>query len=243
MKGCIERRNLKTSFYSARSESRPTVEHIAAIIITLLGVWIRGGDLEGTGGMVPKNWRWGDGPCIRPPNNLRSSVVGCSRKYEQSLKRCHKGILFWNSGYPVVFLVRKGSYTTFNVVKIRKIREKKLKIRKTWSLTKKKVIRNFGRENGNFFWRNRHSEILVHENFVHPPNSATGLRHWSECTEYHMSPLTFCRTRTILKFILTLAQQKFAESLNRGRRAFAKLWTSDFPNEDKHLELINRIVF
>src|SRR6218665_959946 len=40
----------------------------------------------------------------------------------------------------VVFLVRKGSYrgsTTFNIVKIRKIWEKKGKIRKTWSMTKK----------------------------------------------------------------------------------------------------------
>ena len=46
-------------------------------------------------------------------------------KYEQSKKG--------------VFLVRKGSYTTFNIAKIRKI----------WSMTNK-VIRNFSRENGNF---------------------------------------------------------------------------------------------
>src|SRR6218665_2907388 len=30
--------------------------------------------------------RLGDGPCIRPPNSLRSSVVGCARKYEQRKK-------------------------------------------------------------------------------------------------------------------------------------------------------------
>jgi len=59
--------------------------------------------------------------------------------------------------------VRKGSHTTFNIVKIGKICEKNGKIRKTWSMTKKKkkVIRNFCRENGNFFRKNRHSEILV----------------------------------------------------------------------------------
>jgi len=41
-----------------------------------------------------KTLRWGDSPCIRTPNILRSSVVGCARKYEQSKKWCHKGILF-----------------------------------------------------------------------------------------------------------------------------------------------------
>src|SRR6218665_566171 len=39
----------------------------------------------------------------------------------------------------VVFLVKKGSYMTFNTVKI-------WKIRKTWSMTKKRG--NFGHENG-----------------------------------------------------------------------------------------------
>jgi len=39
------------------------------------------------------------------------SVVGCARKHEQSKKRC--------------FLVRNGSYTTFNIVNIRKIMGKK----------------------------------------------------------------------------------------------------------------------
>src|SRR6218665_479848 len=53
-------------------------------------------------GAVPQSLRWGDGPCIRPPNILRSSVVGCARKYEKSKKG--------------VFLVRKGSCTTFNKV-------------------------------------------------------------------------------------------------------------------------------
>jgi|SRR6218665_1171760 len=42
----------------------------------------------------------------------------------------------------------------------------------------KKVIRNFGRENGNFFLEKRHSEILVCEIFSVSPNWAPGLRLW-----------------------------------------------------------------
>src|SRR6218665_1816062 len=118
----------------------------------------RGGDLGGDWGTVPPNLRWGR-PMHPSPNILRNSVVGCARKYEQS-KKC-------------VFLVRKGSYTTFNIVKIWNIWEKRGNIRKTWSMTKEKVIRNFCRENGNF------SEILVREKMFRPPNLAPGLRHYS----------------------------------------------------------------
>src|SRR6218665_3912816 len=78
---------------------------------------------RGTGDDPPQSLRWGDSPCIRLPNILRSSVVGCARKYEKSKKG--------------VFLVRERSCTTFNKVKIRKIRQKRGKIRKTWSMTKK----------------------------------------------------------------------------------------------------------
>jgi len=46
----------------------------------------RGGGLKGSGGTVPPKSDVGDGPCIRRPNILRSSVVGCARKYEQSKK-------------------------------------------------------------------------------------------------------------------------------------------------------------
>src|SRR6218665_1344382 len=55
----------------------------------------RGGDLGGgwTGGRSPKNFRWGKTHASVPPNILRSSVVGCGRKYEQSKKRCYQGIL------------------------------------------------------------------------------------------------------------------------------------------------------
>src|SRR6218665_116306 len=84
--------------------------------MTLIG---RGGDLGGLGGRSPSKFEVGDGPCIRPggrpmhpsPNILRSSVVGCARRYEQSKKGCHIGIFFYEI---VVFLVRKGSKTTFN---------------------------------------------------------------------------------------------------------------------------------
>src|SRR6218665_3907000 len=55
-------------------------------LLLLLLLLYRGGDLGGTGGTVPQNLRWGDGPCIGPPNILRSSVVGCACKYEQSEK-------------------------------------------------------------------------------------------------------------------------------------------------------------
>src|SRR6218665_47525 len=47
----------------------------------------RGGDLGGLGGRSLQSLRWVDGPCIRPPNILRSSVVGCARKYEHSFKK------------------------------------------------------------------------------------------------------------------------------------------------------------
>jgi len=56
---------------------------------------------RGLGGRSPQSLRWGDGPCIRPPNILRSSVVGCARKHEKSKKG--------------VFLVRKGSCTKGHV--------------------------------------------------------------------------------------------------------------------------------
>src|SRR6218665_4171128 len=120
-----------------------------------------GGDLRGLGD-GPPNFDVVDGPCILRFNTciLRSSVVGCARKYEQS----KKGVIKELFSEIVVFLVKKGTYTTFNTVKILKIWKKKGKIRKTWS----KVIRNFGGENGNFFEK-PHSEILVREKFFRPP--------------------------------------------------------------------------
>jgi len=40
-----------------------------------------------TGGTVPSKFEVGDGPSIRPPDILRSSVVGCAQKYEQSKEK------------------------------------------------------------------------------------------------------------------------------------------------------------
>jgi len=70
----------------------------------------------GLGGRSPQSVRWGGAAhAFVPPNILRSSVVGCARKYEQSKKghqnflrqKCKKGD----------FLVRKGSCTTSNKVR------------------------------------------------------------------------------------------------------------------------------
>ena len=82
-----------------------------------------GGDLEGTGGTAHKNLRWGtahasvppimggdlwetagdgltqkcevgDDPSIRPPNILRSTVIGCEAKYELTKKVSMKNCVF-----------------------------------------------------------------------------------------------------------------------------------------------------
>ena len=77
---------------------------------------------------------WGTVHASSPPNILRSSVVGCARKYEE-IKKCVIKEFFSEI---VVVLARKGSYTTFNIVKdTENPGTKKGKIRKTWSMTKK----------------------------------------------------------------------------------------------------------
>src|SRR6218665_1705199 len=43
---------------------------------------------EGLGDGPPKNLRWTDGPCIRPPNISRSSVIESMAKYKLTKKRC-----------------------------------------------------------------------------------------------------------------------------------------------------------
>ena len=53
----------------------------------------------------------------------------------ESTNTVKKGVIKKFFSEIVVFLVRKGSYTTFNIVKKGKIWEKKGKIRKTWSMT------------------------------------------------------------------------------------------------------------
>ena len=127
---------------------------------------IRGGDLAGTGGTVPKKI-WGEGTAHAsvPLNILRSSVVGCARKYEQS----EKGVIKEFFSEIVVVLVRKGSFKTFNIVRYGKSGERKGKSEKPCQWLKKGHEKNFGRDNGNFLRKKRHSEILVLEKFSVPP--------------------------------------------------------------------------
>ena len=67
-----------------------------------------GGDLAGPGGTgSPPKFEMGDGPCIRPPNIWRSSVIGCVQKYELSKKNVSSRIYLSEIE---VFLVKKGSY-------------------------------------------------------------------------------------------------------------------------------------
>ena len=49
----------------------------------ILSHWRR---LRGDWGTVPQKFEVGDGPCIRPPNTLRSGVFGCVRKHGMSKK-------------------------------------------------------------------------------------------------------------------------------------------------------------
>ena len=90
------------------------------------------------------------------PNILISSVVGCARKHEQSFK---KGVIKKFFSEIAVFLVKKGSYTTFQTVKI-------WKIRKTWSMTKKRSSEILGVKIEIFL---RKKVVLIREKFFGPP--------------------------------------------------------------------------
>src|SRR6218665_1126214 len=79
-----------------------------------------------------------------------------------------------------VFLVRKWSYTTLNIVNIRKMWEKKGKIRRTRSMTKKRSSEILSLKMDIF------SEIGPHKNFLVPPNSAPGLRPCILAYVYHI---------------------------------------------------------
>src|SRR6218665_1769556 len=75
-----------------------------------------------------------------------------------------------------VFLVRKWSYMTFNIVNIRKMWEKKGKIQRTRSMTKKKVIRNFYPKMDIFTLKMDIFPEIGREKICLFPNSAPGLR-------------------------------------------------------------------
>jgi len=76
----------------------------------------------------------------------------------ESTNRVKKDVIKEFFSKIVVFLVKKGSYTTFNTAKIRKIWKKKWKIRKTWSMTKKShkgpSIKDVRRDGGGGVWSN-----------------------------------------------------------------------------------------
>src|SRR6218665_3297035 len=93
-----------------------------------------------------------------------------------------KGVLKKFFSETVVVLVRKGSYTTLNdIVKVTENLGTKRENPKNL------VIRNFGRENGNFFLKKPHPEILVREKISVPQTrrqaSATGQKgQWTKIT-------------------------------------------------------------
>jgi len=88
----------------------------------------------GLGGRSQK-FEVGDGPCIRSPNILsRPSSVGCARKYEQGKKN---GVIKEFFSEIVAVLVRKGSYTTLNIVNDTENLGKETENPKTGSTTKK----------------------------------------------------------------------------------------------------------
>jgi len=60
----------------------------------------KGRRVWGTGGTVLLKTWGGDGPCIRPPNILTSTVIGCEVKYELTKKRVsRRNFLLWNRGF------------------------------------------------------------------------------------------------------------------------------------------------
>src|SRR6218665_1172097 len=77
----------------------------------------RGGDLGGLGGRSPQNLRWGNAHAL-VPQIFREVVLSEAR---ESTNRVKNGLIKEFFSEIVVFLVKKGSYTTFNTVKKRKI--------------------------------------------------------------------------------------------------------------------------
>ena len=69
----------------------------------------------------------GDGPCINPPNILRSTVIGCEAKYELTKKKVSRKNIFSEIE---VFGQEKGSYTLYFQISDK--------------IESKKVVRNFG---------------------------------------------------------------------------------------------------
>src|SRR6218665_3117001 len=94
-------------------------------IFLVICLSVMGGDLGGLGGRPPKKFEVGDGPCIRPLQFLRSTVMGCEAKYELT-KRCQGGIFLSEIE---VFCQEKGIIYVINQISDK--------------IESKKVIRNF----------------------------------------------------------------------------------------------------
>jgi len=82
-----------------------------------------------------------------PHNILRRIVLsGCARKYEQNKKRCHQGIIFRNRGF---CREERVIYDILHNKDMENLKRDRKNL-KNMVVDFKKVIRNFGRENGNF---------------------------------------------------------------------------------------------
>ena len=101
---------------------------------------------RGTGGRSPQELRWGTAHASVPPTILRSSVCRMVWKHEQSKKRCHQGIIFWNRGFS------REERIMYDITRQRH--------EKSWE--------RYGRENGNCFLKKRHLEISVFDIFPVP---------------------------------------------------------------------------
>ena len=133
-----------------------------------------------TGEHGPQSFRWGDGPCIRPPPNiLRSSVVGCARKYEKSKKNG-------------VFIVRKRLCTISIKVKIP---ENEREERENLKKVVKKGHQKFVPLKWKFFLKKRH---LGWRNFVPSPQ-----------TRRQVSATDYMHARTIHNVIAQEGRTKY----------------------------------
>jgi len=104
--------------------------------------------------------------CIGPPNIFRSSVVRWARKVKQSkIYRCCQGILLLNSVFPCK---ERDIYDILHSKDTENL--KKVKIRKTWLMTKKIRSSEFlDVKMGIFSPKKGHSEIWVREKIFSPP--------------------------------------------------------------------------
>ena len=119
------------------------------MLLIIIGVTSRGRDLGGLGETVPPKFEVGGPPMHWSPPIFWEVVLSDVHESTNRVKNC-------------VFLVRKWSYTTFNIVNTWKMWEKKEKSEEPGRWLKK-VIRNFYPENGNFSWN------WAAKNFFSPP--------------------------------------------------------------------------